>query len=147
MAKIFNTVFENSLHTLILLDVYEGEISADLIAYLDFIIIYSKSLGVGDKNINGENECKHGELPSRRRTIKNALKRLVIDGMVNAKYTDDGMKYKITEHGIEYVVTLESEYANEYRQQAEFVISEFVGMNEQEVNSFILNNLKNEKVK
>lgn len=147
MARIFNTAFENSLHVLLLLDIFKKAMSADLITYTDFIIVYAKSFDMGDKNINGDNSYKYGELSSKRKMIKNSLKRLVLDGMVKAEYTDKGMEYKITQFGTDFVKTLDSEYAECYKRQAELTVSELWGMSETELSNFIRENSKNERVK
>ena len=97
--RLFNTAFENSLHALILLDIYENAVSADMLVYMDFITVYAKSFDIGDKNINGDNGYKYVERTSRRRIKKKALERLVVDGRIEPEKTDDGMKYIITQLG------------------------------------------------
>lgn len=145
--RLFNTAFENSLHALILLDIYENAASADMLVYMDFITVYAKSFDIGDKNINGDNGYKYGELSSKRRNIKNSLKRLVLDGMIKAEHTDDGMKYIITQLGKDYVNTLDSDYAENYREQAMLVAVELLGICEAELGAFIKENSKSERGK
>ena len=137
MKNLFNTAFEASLHILILLGLYKAPVSADMITYIDFITVYSKSFGMGNENLNGENNFKYGELSSRRRMIKSALKRLVLNGMVKARTTDDGFRYDITDYGKQYEESLNSDYASKYRNDAEVVIDEMIGMNEQEISVFL----------
>lgn len=137
MKHLFNTSFEASLHVLILLGLYEAPVSVDMITYMDFITVYSKSFDIGNENLNGENNYKYGELSSKRRMIKSALKRLVLDGMVKAEITADGLQYSITEFGRQYEETLDSDYAVRYRNEASIVITEMLGMNEQEINTLL----------
>ena len=66
MNQLFNTVFENSLRILILLDVMQKPQDIDMIHIIDFMIIYGKVFRITDVNLNGDNALKFSEFISRR---------------------------------------------------------------------------------
>ena len=55
MDRLFNSAFENSLRLLILLDEYDMPQTLDKLYVVDFMSLYSASLGVNDQNLNGDN--------------------------------------------------------------------------------------------
>ena len=78
IESTYNSVFEIELRILILLEHSKEEfLSSDMIAVLDFIVVYGKEFGVSKTNLHGDNRFKFSELPSRREKVLKALKELV----------------------------------------------------------------------
>lgn len=96
---------------MILLEVADKPLNIDKITYLDFMSVYAKEFGLSDKNLNGENHYKYGEISAKRRSITAALKRLVIDRFVKATVNPSGLVYSIDVIGKNYANSLDSEYA------------------------------------
>lgn len=123
MNKVFDSVFENSLRILLLLNEFETEQNIDAIYVTDFISLYGKDFGISQKNLNGDNNYKFSEFASKRQLIQETLKYLVFKELVWVINDDLGIKYKINVEGKTYCETLDSDYANEYRINASKAIS------------------------
>ena len=77
---------------------------------------------MSESDLNGDNQYKFSEFASRREIVRQALKQLVLDGLVWPDNSDAGILYSITDAGREYSATLESEYAEEYRSTARRIV-------------------------
>ena len=66
---VFNTIFENMLRILLLIDTMNVPANADRIAALDFICIYGKKCKVLDKNLHGDNKFGFSEFANKQRKI------------------------------------------------------------------------------
>lgn len=113
--KLFNSPFEMSLRILLLLDECKTPVSIDRIVAYDFMTVYSKSFGLSDVSLNGENGFAFSEFASRRRLVQTAVKELVIDRLITVTQGIQGMKYSLSESGRASSETLQSEYATSYR--------------------------------
>lgn len=120
--KLFNSAFENSLRILLLLAEFNCGQSLDKIYATDFMVSYGATFGVSESDLNGDNQYKFSEFASRREIVRQALKQLVLDGLVWPDNSDAGILYSITDAGREYSATLESEYAEEYRSTARRIV-------------------------
>ncbi|MDO4650583.1 MAG: hypothetical protein Q4B26_18265, partial [Eubacteriales bacterium] len=87
--KIFNSIFEIRLRILLLLSQTKRALYKDEIVNMDFITVYSADFGIGEENLHGENSFKYGEFASRHELVWEALKELVVDGLITV-VTKDG---------------------------------------------------------
>lgn len=133
----FNSIFENSLRLLILLDIYDMPQTVDMLYAIDFMTVYGKSFGITETNLNGDNEYRFSEFASRREPVRAALKEMVLNGTAQAVSYKKGLAYIITPEGEDYCESLESDYAKEYSHNAEKVISEMAGKTERAIISDI----------
>ena len=120
--KLFNSAFENSLRILLLLAEFDCGQSLDKIYATDFMVSYGATFGVSESDLNGDNQYKFSEFASRREIVRQALKQLVLDGLVRPDNSTVGILYSITDAGREYSNILGSEYAEEYRSTAKKVV-------------------------
>lgn len=130
MDRLFNSTFENSMRVLILLDEYDMPQTLDMLYVVDFMTLYSASFGITNQNLNGDNEYRFSVFASHRESVKEALKELVLDGTAQAVNYNNGLSYIITPEGEDFVESLNSEYANEYRRNAQAVIHTTAGKTE-----------------
>lgn len=137
MNVLFNSLFENSLRLLLLLDVYDLPQTLDTLYAVDFITVYGETFGISNLNINGDNEYKYSEFVSRRENVKEALRDLVLNGTVQAVGYKGGMSYIITPEGEDFCHSLNSEYAVEYRKNAEAAVRATAGKSERAIISMI----------
>lgn len=133
MDKLFNSTFENSLRLLILLDEYDMPKSLDMLYAVDFMALYSASFGITDQNLNGDNDYKFSVFASHRDSTQEALKSLVLNGTAQAVSYNEGLAYVITPEGEDYCKSLESDYAKEYRKNAQAVIKTVANRSERTV--------------
>lgn len=87
----------------------------DNLTLADFITNYSKEFGIADSNLHGDNEFSFSEIALRRTSAQEAIKTLVLDGLVIVHQSENGFKYSISPTGITFCQTLTSVYAQEYR--------------------------------
>lgn len=95
MNNVFNTPFEVSLRILFTLDIASRKMSVDLIAVSDFITVYGRDFGISDDNLHGDNSYRFGEFGVRRELVKEALKSLVLDALITAESTKEGLCCKV----------------------------------------------------
>lgn len=120
--KLFNSTFENSLRILLLLAEFDCGQSLDKIYATDFMVSYGATFGVSKSDLNGDNQYKFSEFASRREIVRQALKQLVLDGLIWPDNSATGILYSITDAGREYGAALDSEYAEEYRSTARRIV-------------------------
>lgn len=137
MNKIFNTTFENSLRILLLLSVDKNSKNTDLISVLDFIAIYSKTLGIGNKDLHGQNPFAFCEYTTRRDIINTSIKELVLRGFISVEKSSKGFCYKLTQSGKKAISNLSTDYANNYLIAVKSALAFAKGKNEKQLMSFI----------
>lgn len=130
---LYNSLFENGLRLLLLLDVYDMPQTMDMLYAVDFITVYGKSFGISDTDLNGENEYKFSEFVSRRESVQNALNELVLNGTVEAVGYKGNLCFIISSEGEDYCHSLSSEYAAEYRKNAAAAVRITSGKTEREI--------------
>lgn len=116
MKRVFNTEFETSLKILLLLSTISPEsMATERIVYYDFIASYGLSFSVYNINLNGDNSYRFEEIGARRTRCVQAIKSLVLDGLISVEKSSEGFKYRINTKGMNAVEALSSEYAKQYR--------------------------------
>ncbi len=113
--KIFNTPFEMLLHILILLDSVDYGFTIERITDYDFIAVYAQYFGFNFESLNGDNEFAFSEFPVKRNLVKKAIKILVLDGLVIASDSEEGIIYSLSDSGLTMSRRFRSDYAILYR--------------------------------
>lgn len=119
--KIFNTIFENMLRILLLMDVLDKPTNIDRITALDFMSIYGKKCKVLDKNLHGDNQFGFAEFANKREKISEAIKLSVKNNYISVGKSSDGFVYSINARGKEIVKGLQSPYAKVYMVGAKLI--------------------------
>lgn len=133
MPRVFNSTFENALRIILLLDAFGTPQNTDMLYAADFIVVYGRTFGISDENLNGDNQYKFSEFVSRRAIVQKALKELVLDGFVTPSEIKSGIVFQITTAGKKYCMSLESDYAKEYETTAKKVVQFVSGKSERSV--------------
>lgn len=113
--RIFNTPFEMSLHVVLPLGVIHERATLDRIAEYVFITVRAGEFGLDDGSLNGDSIFAFGELAAKRELVREALKGLVVDGVVDVTDGNEGITYSLTDSGRGLDEGLVSEYASRYR--------------------------------
>lgn len=71
--------------------------------------------GLDDGSLNGDSIFAFGELAAKRELVREALKGLVVDGVVDVTDGNEGITYSLTDSGRGLDEGLVSEYASRYR--------------------------------
>ena len=139
MTKLYNSVFEMQLRILLLLSQTRRLLSKDEIVDFDFITLSSADFSIGAENLHGYSEYRYGEFASRHELVGDALKDLVVDGLI-AVVPQGGFFYKITSAGLKYVNSLESTYSVQYREIARQAFRKYENKSEAEIEKDIRRN-------
>lgn len=138
MTKVFNTEFETSLKILLLLAAVETEsITIERIVCYDFISTYGHSFSVYDMDINGENSYRYEEIGARRIRAAQAVKSLVLDGLLAVEKSSDGFRYKIHPAGKVIATSLNSEYGKNYFEAVKKTHSKYHAVTDMELITLI----------
>lgn len=123
--KLFNSPFEMSLRiTLLLAAAPKEKFSVDRIMGLDFISCYAADFNMPFANLHGDNGYRYGEIVGRRLLVQEAVKSLVIHGLIDVR-VDSGYLFFISKVGQKYARSLETDYAKEYGTIAKAVVSKY----------------------
>lgn len=116
--EIFNTPFETALRIAILLESESrSNFTINMIAAIDFAALYGKSFGISSYNLHGDNLFKFSEFAARKELANEGISYLVQKGMVIASATEQGFIYSISECGKGFAQSLDTKYAQDYREQ------------------------------
>lgn len=113
MTKAIGSVFELAMRYLLVLNssgrkaLTESRICAE-----DFICTYAADFGLADENLNGNSGYRYGEYASRCSLANDAIRYLVLHGLISATADARGFTYTITRAGNDYCSTLNSDYAD-----------------------------------
>ena len=133
MPRVFNSTLENALRIILVLDAFDTPQNTDMLYAADFIVVYGRTFGIADEDLNGDNQYKFSEFVSRRAMVQKALKELVLNGLVLPLEIDSGLVFQITADGKKYCISLESDYAREYKAIAKKVVQFVSGKSERSV--------------
>jgi hypothetical protein len=135
--KLFNTPFEMSLHILLLLDSVGGRFTIERITDYDFIAVYASDFGFNAESLNGDNGFAFSELTAKRKLMKEAIKDLVLDGLVTASDSMEGIIYSLSSTGLDMSRQFQSEYAITYRKVIKQVHRRYRNKSEVELSGII----------
>lgn len=123
--SVFNSTFEMELRILLLMSAAKKKaFSIDRIVSLDFIVCYAGYFQLPYLNPQGDNQYMFSELASRHKRIQEAVKVLVVQGLLDVGL-ENGYVFSITDTGSKYIKKLQSEYAVQYKTIATDVIKRF----------------------
>lgn len=123
--SVFNSTFEMELRILLLMSAARKKaFSFERIVSMDFIVCYAGYFQLPYLNPQGENQYMFSELASRRKRIQEAVKSLVVQGLLDVGL-DKGYVFSITDTGSKYIRKLKSEYAVQYKTIAADAIKRF----------------------
>lgn len=144
MKKVFNTIFENSMRLLLILSNIRKPISSDMIAIIDFLTLYSETLGIGGSDINGQNSLAFCEYIARQSIMKKSIKQMSVDGFININKTNNGFCYSISEKGKSFVQSLDSRYKDNYVNNLKFTLK-FIGTKKEKALIMFINEQTNKE--
>ena len=123
--SVFNSTFEMELRVLLLMSAAKKKAYyIERIVSLDFIVCYAGYFQLPYLNPQGDNQYMFSELASRRERLQEAVKGLVVQGLLNVEM-DNGYAFSITDAGSKYIRKLKSEYALQYKAIAADAIKRF----------------------
>lgn len=138
--SLFNTDTEISLRVLIILEeIYPRSFDVEMINYFDYFILHTKDIG-GEQSIHPELPNRFGELSIKRNLIKSGLKLLLSKGLIDVKYTDEGIEYSASEHASPFLDNLNTPYINKLTANMKWVCHKFKDLSFDEIKEFVSKN-------
>lgn len=135
--NLFNSTLENELKVLLVMEWNpKKKYSNNKLLALDFIICYAGVFGFEVDNLNGNKRYMFGEISSRRLALNEAIKELVVQGLVDVTI-DKGYEYSISQEGLKYIEKMKSEYSLNYRKITSLVLAEYCDYGERELMNLI----------
>ena len=135
--RLFNSILETELRLLLLLEAEKRKaMSLERLICLDFISCYAENYQLPYINLHGENELMYGEIASRKMLSQDAIRDLVVKGLVEVS-VDNGYIYKINKADRKYINSMQSEYAKQYREIAAEALSLFKKYSDEDLNNMI----------
>ena len=123
--RLLNTPLEMGLRILLLLNSSSLEFwTNEQILSFDFISCYGKEFGVSDTNLHGDGKYKFSELSLRNELLKEALKWLVLQGLINVDVSQ-GFRYGITDLGSDFISSIDDTYSCVYSETAEKAFNKY----------------------
>ena len=145
--KIYNTQFEVAIRILILLVRCERPLDIEEITTYDYLLLHLGDINKDFKSLHPDNPFHGIELYSKRNIIQDSLTLLVSKGLLLCDYNLNGIAYKPTEIGYDFLEYFESSYFHKLIKNADFINSRFINMNIKEVKNFINRNYEEWKDK
>jgi hypothetical protein len=136
-GTLFNSTFENALRIIVLLNNIDMPVSIERICALDFMSQYSRVFHLTDYNLQGENPYKFSEYLAKRQFVTEAVKYLVLRGLVCPMNLSKGLQYSITPQGEDFCESLYSTYAEEYDRVSKIVVTKTSRMTDEDIVTII----------
>lgn len=133
MIKIFNSKHEISFRVLVLLNIINKNCSLDLITSLDLFATYGKAYEMIDYNLHGDNTYTFSEITSRRKLINEALRSLVLEGLIIPSQNAYGFTYSISEEGMKICSKMDTDYFIQYSESVQIVNDFTANMTEEQI--------------
>lgn len=137
---ILNSKFEESLRILLVLYNQRNKtLNCTKIITLDILTIYGENYCVSANNLNGNNPYSYLEYLNRQLDGEKEIKKMILKGLVKINYSSKGYTYSITQKGIAYIDSLESQYALEYLEINTNVINKYNNLSSDELEKILKN--------
>ena len=110
--------------------------SEDMFVVLDFMAVYGHEFIDDLENLHGNNSFKFSEITARRQVVREAVKKLVLDGFL-IPIVDNGFRYSISDIGKKYADSFESSYALQYKNNLHEIYQHFSNFDEDKLYSLV----------
>lgn len=138
--SLFNNEIEMGLRILIILEkVYPKSFDVEMINYFDYFSLHTKDIG-GDESLHPALPNRFGELSVKRNLIHNSLKLLIAKGLIEVKYTKNGIEYLAGENVSPFLDNLTEEYTIKLSDKVEWVCNKFKDSSYDTIKQFVAEN-------
>lgn len=139
---VFNTPLESGLRSVaLLLEAYPNSFDVQRLGQYDYLIVHSGDVDGGPPSIHPATPHRSGELLVRRRLVEAGLEFMIRRGVIERAFTQHGIGYVAGEYAVLFLNSLSSEYTNQLRDRATWVVNRFSGMSDGELTTYIKSHL------
>jgi hypothetical protein len=127
----FNTPLEIGLRALALLnEAYPATYSLQRLVIFDYLVVHSDDLPNGPKGLHPQTPHRGGELLVRRAVLEQGLMLYQSRGLLERRYTPDGVLFAATERSAAFLDVLISPYVTNLRERAAWLITTHGGLSD-----------------
>ncbi|MGC2423329.1 MAG: ABC-three component system middle component 2 [Nitrospirota bacterium] len=138
----FNSPVEIGLRALALLnDAFPIAYSLQRLVVLDYLIVHSDDIPGGPVGLHPQTPHRGGELLVRRSVLEEGLLLYQSRGLVEYRYTDNGVLFAATDRSASFLDVLNSEYLVRLRGIASWLVSEFCLLTDSEINKIAVEHI------
>ncbi|MEC4589681.1 ABC-three component system middle component 2 [Nitrospirillum amazonense] len=124
-AMPFNSALETGVRTLaILVEAYPSKYDIQRLLYFDYLVVHSRDAN-GPESLHPNIPLRNGELLVRRGVIERGLLLFISRGLVERQISTNGINYGASDEAGPFLDCLQTHYSQMLRQRAEWAISEF----------------------
>jgi hypothetical protein len=140
-ATAFNTPIECGLRSVVLLaECFPETIDIQRLVNYDYLLVHSGDVDGGPESIHPATPHRSGELLVRRPMIEAGIKLFMSKSVIECQMTLSGMLYVAGEWSVAFLDSIESEYANELKDRAHWVVKRFSGFSDPGLAQFMREN-------
>lgn len=141
-VKIYNTKFELGIRTLMIINKHLDGIDIDRLIILDYLSIHANIIDSSLKSLHPENPFYGIELLTKRDLLKESINLLISKGLIDIKYSDDGIYYipnGITNYFLSY---FEGIYFDNLNNSINIILNKFKGYSRDDLKKYVNDNIE-----
>lgn len=139
--KVYNSNFEIAIRILvILLKLPLNRSSTYKLMVLDHLSLNTFDIG-GPASLHAPIPNRGVQIYSRKEILNESIKLLISKDLISIVPSKDGLLYKITENGINYLTYFESKYFNQLKDKVEWTTGKFKNFSDGDLKNYVNQNL------
>lgn len=137
----FNSPIECGLRSTVLLaECFPQMIDLQRLVNYDYLLVHSGDVDGGPESIHPATPHRSGELLVRRPMVEAGIKLLMSKSVIECQMTVSGMLYVAGEWSVAFLDSIETEYGDQLKDRAKWVVSRFSDLSDAALALFIREN-------
>ena len=135
---VFNSPLECGLRSAsLLLAAYPSSCDLQRLVQYDYLVVHSGDVEGGPPSIHPATPHRSGELLLRRSLVESGLGFMSGRGVIEKVFSERGILYSAGEYAAVFLDAIGAEYISRLRSRADWVISTFQAMTDEQLGSFM----------
>lgn len=140
--KIYNTKFELGIRSLMIINKYSDGIDIESLIILDYLSLHAKVIDTNLKSLHPDNPFYGIELLTKRDLIKESLNLLISKGLIDIKYSVDGIFYIPNGVSNYFLSYFEGIYFNDLNNSINEILNKFKGYSREDLKKYVNDNIE-----
>lgn len=142
----FNNSIETGLRILAILDAsFPEAFDISKLVYLDYIVVHSGDIDSAVSSLHPPVPYRSGEIQVRRTIIETGLELFVSKGLINKRYSNQGILYEASETSTPFLELLGESYSLKLLELAKWLAKKYILLSDEELKSLLLEKLSNQR--
>jgi len=141
IVKLFNTKEEVGVRLLYSLNETKEKMSLSRLVYYDYFALHLDDIDGNLESLHPSNPSHSTELIVRREIIKCSLELMALKGLLDVKYTAQGIYYKYNSITEKFLSFCNSNYAKQLQKNFSMVHTFFLDFTDYKLEKYIANNI------